>query len=254
MEVAQADLAGSSVVVPPDPASSSVVPVASTVAPSGPLPRRVTVVGDSQARALVANAPDLTGRLELSNGAVEGCGLADAGRIVTSASYRRSFDECQGWQAKWADAAAQHQAQVVLVVIGAWDVFDRTVDGVTVAFGSPESDAYLSGQIRSGIQAVRATGARVALMEVPCMRPIAAGGLDKLPERGEDQRVAHLNDLLRAAAAEDPANVFFVTGPTQWCNDESVATDVNLRWDGVHYYKPGAQLVFDTIAGALMAL
>lgn len=250
-----------SIVVPPDPNAASTTSgvvdggaVSSTVAPSGPLPRRVTVVGDSQARALVANAPDLTGRLELSNGAVEGCGLADRGRIVTSASYRRSFDECAGWPAKWAAAAGDNQAQVVLVVLGAWDVFDRTEGDVTIAFGTPEADAYLSGQLRAGIQAVRATGARVALLEVPCMRPIAAGGLDKLPERGEDQRVAHLNDLLRSAAAEDPANVFFVPGPVQWCTDEAVATDVNLRWDGVHYYKPGSQLVFDTISGALIAL
>ena len=46
----------------------------------------------------------------------------------------------------------------------------------------------------------------------------------------------------------------FVEGPDEWCADEAVATDVGLRWDGVHVYKPGAKLIYDTIAPALLAL
>ena len=33
-----------------------------------------------------------------------------------------------------------------------------------------------------------------------------------------------------------------------------MATDVGMRWDGVHVYKPGAKLIFDTIAPALLAM
>ena len=40
----------------------------------------------------------------------------------------------------------------------------------------------------------------------------------------------------------------FVEGPDAWCADEAIATDVGMRWDGVHVYKPGAKLIFDTIA------
>ena len=46
----------------------------------------------------------------------------------------------------------------------------------------------------------------------------------------------------------------FVEGPDAWCADEAVATDVGMRWDGVHVYKPGAKLIYDTIAPALLAL
>ena len=75
-----------------------------------------------------------------------------------------------------------------------------------------------------------------------------------LPERADDGRVAHLNQLLRQVAAADPANVSFVSGPTEWCGDQAIATNLGYRWDGVHVYKPGAKLIYETIAPALLAI
>ena len=88
------------------------------------------------------------------------------------------------------------------------------------------------------------------------MRPVDARGarVPPLPERGDDARVAHLNSLLRHAAARDPDHLAFVEGPDEWCNDESIATDVDFRWDGVHVYSKGAKLVLETIAPALLAI
>ena len=217
------------------------------------LPVKVAVVGDSQASALVKNAPEGLGRyLTVRNGAVEGCGLVDRGSIVTDARFRRDFGNCKGWPQRWA-RSAQGQA-VTLVVLGAWDVFDIRRDGTTARFGSPEEDDYLSGQLRSGIAAITAAGSRAALLEVPCYRNVDGGGLVALPERSHDDRTRHLNDILRAAAAADPAHVTFVPGPSAWCSDPSVATDLAYRWDGVHYYRPGAKLVFDTITPELIAI
>ncbi len=52
--------------------------------------------------------------------------------------------------------------------------------------------------LRSGIDAMLAEGADVGLLEVACMRPInvEGAGVPALPERGDDARMAHLNDLL----------------------------------------------------------
>jgi hypothetical protein len=88
------------------------------------------------------------------------------------------------------------------------------------------------------------------------MRPqdVEGAGVPALPERGDDARVAHVNELLRAVAASDPGRVTFVEGPDEWCDDETVATDVGMRWDGVHVYRPGAALVFTAIVPALLAL
>jgi hypothetical protein len=75
-----------------------------------------------------------------------------------------------------------------------------------------------------------------------------------LPERGDDQRVRHVNELLRRAAADNPSTTTFVSGPGEYCTDPVIAADLAYRWDGVHPFKPGANLTFTAIATALLAI
>jgi peptidoglycan/LPS O-acetylase OafA/YrhL len=220
------------------------------------LPRSVVIIGDSQAHSLAINLPrGVEATFTISNGAINGCGVIESGRLVTARSgFRRTFDDCEGFASRWASSA--QGKEVALVVLGAWEVFDLEVDGQLIAFGSPAGDALLRRQITTGVQALVGVGTQVALLEVPCMRPIDApgAGVPALPERGDDARVAHLNDLLREVAAADPAHVTFVEGPDAWCSDPAIATDLAYRWDGVHVYKPGAKLILETITPALLAI
>jgi hypothetical protein len=232
------------------PSSGAVV---GTLPPN--LPRRVTVVGDSQATALMRNAPKGIGStLDLDDGALDGCGLYDEGSIHTTANFRRVFGNCEGWPDEWAEAAAEGQAQITLVVLGAWDVFDLDRDDGLLRFATPEYDAYVTTQLQRGVDALVGAGSKVALLEVPCYEPVDGGGLVALPERGDEARTSHLNELFRQVAAANPATVTFISGPTEWCDDPAIATDLGYRWDGVHYYRPGAKLVFETIAPQLLAI
>jgi peptidoglycan/LPS O-acetylase OafA/YrhL len=229
-------------------------PVVPSTAPV--LPRHVAIVGDSQAHSLAINLPDGIGdTFVITDGSVEGCGVHDSGRVLSARDgFSSSFSICEGWQQEWAAAAAQ--ADVALVVLGAWDVFDIEIDDTTYVFGTPEFDQLFTTELRSGIDAMVAEGAKVALLEAACMRPqdVDGAGVPALPERGDDARIAHLNELMRGVASADPANVTFVAGPTAWCNDEVIATDLGHRWDGVHVYKPGAKLIYETIAPALLEI
>ncbi len=220
------------------------------------LPVDVAIVGDSQAHSLSVNQPSGIGStFDIHNGSVSGCSVFDAGAVVSERQgFTNSFEQCDGWQEEWSDAA--DGADVALVVIGAWDVFDIEANGATVSFGSPEFDRLFAANLRTGIAAMAEPGMRIGLLEVPCMRPedVSGAGVPALPERRDDARVAHLNDLLRSVAAADPAQVEFVTGPTAWCADEAIASNLDYRWDGVHVYREGAGLVFDTIAPSLLQL
>jgi len=240
---------------PPTPAASS-APTTTDPPPPPELPVDIAIVGDSQANALAINLPTgIDTTFDIRNGSVNGCSVFDEGSVVSSRhGFHNSFERCRGWQAEWADAS--DGADVALVVIGAWDVFDLEHDGATITFGSPGFDRLFSTNLRSGIEAMAAGGARVGLLEVPCMRPqdVKGAGVPALPERGDDARVAHLNTLLRSIALADPARVGFVTGPKAWCGNEAIATDLDYRWDGVHVYRAGAGLIFDTIAPALLTL
>jgi hypothetical protein len=238
---------------------NSTAPTVATVPPvQPPGPARMVIVGDSQAHALAINLPSgIESAFTISDGSVEGCSVYDDGKVRSQrSSFSRSFADCGGWADKWGKAASKAHAQIALVVLGAWDVFDVEVGGQLIPFHTPAADQRFITDLGTGVAALRAAGSKVALLEVPCMRPkdVKGAGVPALPERGDDARVAHLNDLLRQVAAADPANVSFVSGPTEWCNDPAIATDLGYRWDGVHVYKPGAKLIYETIAPALLAI
>jgi peptidoglycan/LPS O-acetylase OafA/YrhL len=243
--------------VAPAPSAPTVASAAPSVLPV--LPRRVVIVGDSQGHSLAVNLPEGIGdTFVISDGSLDGCSVYDSGNVrSTRAGFANSFARCSGWQEEWAAAVRDNGAEIALVVLGAWDVFDlETGDGEVLTFGTAAWDGHVRAQLQSGVEAVANAGARVALLEVPCMRPqdVDGAGVPALPERGDDARVAHLNELLRAVAADDPATVAFVEGPDEWCGDEAVATDLGVRWDGVHVYKPGAALIYAAITPALLAL
>lgn len=244
---------------PMNPSSSipSVVTTPTAPVTAARVPRSLVIVGDSMAHSLKVNLPaGIEGTFSVADGSVEGCSVYDSGAAVSSRKgFTRSFKGCAGWDAKWAAAAQQGGAEVALVVLGAWDVFDVKVDGRTLPFGSAENDQRFTAGLQRGIDALAGVGAKVALLEVACMRPqdVKGAGVPALPERGDDSHVAHLNDLLRSTAAANPATTVFVTGPPEYCT-EPIASDLAYRWDGVHAFKPGAKLTFEAIAGQLLAI
>ena len=239
------------------PVGSSSVPAVVTPVTTASLPRRLVIVGDSTAHALAVNLPSgIQGTFSIGDGSVDGCSVYDSGTAVSTRPYSTSFERCAGWQTKWKTATQKAHAQVALVVIGAWDVFDVKVGGQTLPFGSAANDQRFVAGIQKGIDALVAAGAKVALLEVPCMRPkdVKGAGVPALPERGNDQHVAHVNDLLRPVAASNAATTTFVTGPQQYCTDPAIATSLAYRWDGVHAYKPGAKLTFEAVAQQLLSI
>ncbi len=227
-----------------------------TVAPAPPTTATLAIVGDSQANALAINLPDgiATTFPTVYNGSVPGCSVYDSGTARSSVDVNNNFVVCQGWEDDWAYGA--RGADVALVVVGGWDVFDVVLDGETIPFASPELDARFVEQLQVGIDAMLAEGVNVALLEQACMRPISVegAGVPALPERGDDARVAHVSGLMQQVADSYGPEVAFIEGPDEWCTNETIATDLNLRWDGVHVFQPGAKLIMESIAGDLLEL
>ena len=246
--------------VPTTVASASSLPAASTTTTTiAKLPRRLVIVGDSQAHSLAINKPSgIEKTFVITDGSIDGCGIYDRGVGVggTNGNFRRNFANCVGFEKSWTKSATKAQADVALVVLGAWEVLDLKINGFTFAVNTSPADTMFRTQMKRGIDALRATGATVALLEVACMRPVDSKGgpVPALPQRGDDTRTRHLNDLLREIAAPEDDGVFFVSGPKQWCSDSEISTSLSYRWDGVHAYKPGAKLIFETIATSILQL
>jgi len=245
-------------VVPTTVATATTISSATTTT-IAKLPRKLVIVGDSQAHALAVNKPPgIEKTFTISDGSIDGCGVYDSGVGVggSNGKFRRSFVHCVGFEKRWASSATKAKADVALVVIGAWEVFDVQVNGFTFKLGTGPADTFFTTQITRGIAALRKTGATVALLEVACMRPIdsAGGPVPALPQRADDARTGHLNDLMRTIAAHYGDGVYFISGPKQWCTDKSISSSTAYRWDGVHVYRPGAKLIFETIARAILQL
>jgi hypothetical protein len=216
----------------------------------------LAIVGDSQANALAINLPSGIDSAfpEVANGSVDGCGVQDSGSVESAVTFGNNFAICDGWQDEWADAASG--ADVALVVVGAWDLFDVVDGDERYTFGTAAGDRYFAAGLMSGIDAMLAEGANVGLLEIPCMRPVDVdgAGVRALPERGDDDRVAHLNGVVRWVASQYGPEVEVIDGPDEWCSDEAIATDLGYRWDGVHVYRPGAKLIMETVAPQLLQL
>jgi hypothetical protein len=143
-------------------------------------------------------------------------------------------------------------------MIGGWDEFDDRVGGTKLTFGSTAWDTYYSARLDSAMATLRATAApRIELALLPCYRPIPEPGSGYWPERGDDWRTRHVNALLtaylRANAGTGPGTLAALYPPGAFCTDPSIASNVDYRWDGLHYYKPGSALYFETAIPQLLA-
>jgi peptidoglycan/LPS O-acetylase OafA/YrhL len=221
-------------------------------------PRRVVLVGDSQAQSIFLNRPEgIEDSIVLSDGSINGCGIFDRGEVVSpQTNFSMSVSHCAGWEEKWATSAKKANAQIALIVIGAWEVLTLKTPERYYTFNTPEADAHFLSQLQKGINALSKEGIMVALLEVPCMRPrnVEGQGTRALPERRSDNRTKHLSELLRYSARSNPSSTVFVEGPEEWCTSVEIANDIAYRWDGVHVWKKGAKLILETISNSLMSM
>jgi hypothetical protein len=217
-------------------------------------PLRVAVVGDSQGMTLILNQPpDAAGYVRLLDDTTEGCGLL-GGRITSSSGARRDLDaECGDPAAKWAARAGREQVDVAVLMIGAWDLFDERVGGTALPFGAPTWDQYFGARLASAVSGLRDAGVpRIDLALLPCYRPVGTGTA-QWPERGDDGRTRHVDALLTAFAGDAANHTALLYPPAGFCSDPVVSVSRAYRWDGVHYYKPGALLYLRTAIPQLLA-
>jgi hypothetical protein len=234
--------------VPTDSGPAPTLSLSTPPISAGGIPR-VSIFGDSQGMTLLANKPaDLSKYLTVSDATIEGCGVL-VGKVASRSGEKRNLAAaCDGWLDRWTASAAKQKPQIALVMIGAWELFDLTTDKGTLTFASPDWDANLRDALNRGVTALKKAGAVVALSLLPCYRPVK-GSAGYWPERGEDSRTRHVNDVLRKVEG-----VRLIEPPAQFCDDPAIAGSTDYRWDGVHYYKPGAALYFETTIPQLVKL
>jgi lysophospholipase L1-like esterase len=219
------------------------------------------VVGDSQAATLaqgVQAAPGVYGLSHLPgyvvwNRAILGC------PIISAPTFR--FDgnditnKCGGagfWQEQWPADVAQFAPDAVVVMAGAWDVFDVVQpDGTILHPGDPEWTAMYSQDVRQlfrSLGASGASGASVVALKPPCWGESTLVGTDQqIAERLDPARVKAVDDVWTKVANEE--GITLLDLDSMLC--PGGATDPGLRPDGAHFSGAGADAAAVPVAKAV---
>jgi peptidoglycan/LPS O-acetylase OafA/YrhL len=224
-------------------------------------PVSVMVLGDSvavtMALGLKREGPGLG--LLVDNKGTLGCGFlpGDEELDVYSKWSTVKADTCREWRSTWLSDVDASQPDVVVLLFGAWDVFDLKVGGRLLEVGTPEWQAYALEELGHTVDVASARGAKVVLLTSPCFKPRDLGlGADS-EARLNPKRVDDLNDVYREFARQHADQVVISDLNGLVC-PEGEYTDVtidgvHLREDGVHFTSAGADLVARWLAPEIIA-
>lgn len=230
----------------PKPAQSPLVDTAALIGPEVPVevsrpPQphkpgelRVAVFGDSIAWTLMRYLPDTPG-MQFRDFTTIGCGIARGGPYEYVGQELPQKPECDAWPARWAQRISYERPDVVLLVVGRWEVVDRMNEGRWTHIGEPGYDAYLRGELTRALDILGSTGAQIVVTTEPYNRRAEKADGSLYPE-DQPARVDRWNALLRSVVA-DRSNATVLDLNKKLSPNGVYTTKVDgirVRSDGVH--------------------
>jgi len=205
--------------------------------PSGQLApgtKRVAVFGDSVAWTLMRYLPPTAG-LSFTNYTTIGCGVARGGPYRYAGETLNQKPECDAWPSRWSQRINHDRPDVVLLIIGRWEVVDRVNEGDWTHIGDDAYDAYLRGEMQRALDILTSTGARVVVTTEPYNRRGERADGSLYPE-DQPARADRWNTLLRSVIGKRP-DVTVLDLNEKLCPNGYYTTKVDgikMRSDGVH--------------------
>lgn len=206
------------------------------------------IIGDSVGFSLGYNFPKQAFPGINPTAAVDfGCGTAEQS-IVIDGKRQPTESECSDIFQHWADGVGSTKPKVIVWTLGPWEVFDHYVDGKTLKVGSAAYSSYLQSRLELGLQTMDKAGPHgpIVIPTVPCLgQPkYLVGGVNMATDRNDPKRAAAVNKILQSFAAKHPKTVHLVNPGELVCPSGKFTEKVHgvqMRDDGVHYTKAGAQ-------------
>jgi hypothetical protein len=210
------------------------VEVRSAAGTSTPGTKRVAVFGDSVAWTLMRYLPPTPG-LSFTNYTTIGCGVARGGPYRYAGETLNQKPECDAWPSRWSQRINHDRPDVVLLIIGRWEVVDRVNEGDWTHIGDDAYDGYLHGELQRALDILTSTGARVVVTTEPYNRRGERADGSLYPE-DQPVRADRWNTLLRSVIGKRP-DVTVLDLNKKLCPNGYYTTKVDgikMRMDGVH--------------------
>ena len=169
---------------------------------SPPGPSSVAVFGDSVAWTLMRYLPPTPG-LSFTDYTTIGCGVARGGPYRYAGETLNQKPECDAWPSRWSQRINHDRPDVVLLIIGRWEVVDRVNEGDWTHIGDDAYDEYLRGELRRALDILTSTGARVVVTTEPYNRRGERADGSLYPE-DSPIRADAWNTLLRSVVGKRP--------------------------------------------------
>mgnify|MGYP000684064229 FL=1 len=202
--------------------------------PGAPGDLRVAVFGDSIAWTLMRYLPATPG-VHFADYTTIGCGIARGGPYEYVGRELDQKPECDAWPSRWRQRITYERPDVVLLVVGRWEVVDRMNEGRWTHIGEDAYDSYLRGELRRALDILGSTGARIVVTTEPYNRRAEKPDGSLYPE-DQPARVDAWNDLLRGVVAERPnatvADLNEKLSPNGYY--QTRVDGIRMRADGVH--------------------
>lgn len=210
------------------------------------------LLGDSQSYGLRAYYGNLIDGLAVNGSTQLGCGTLLPERHVDGQTVP-NLPACAEWEARWTQEVALLEPDVVVLMLGLGELYDRWVGGSVVRFGTKAYRDWLYAEIDRRRELVEDDAQRFALTTVLCMRVSADAADQHAQIANEFERLGWLNDTIRAYGADHPEVAVIDLHSTVCADGYAERVDgVTLRDDGLHLNEQGAALVWERLGSDLI--
>ena len=210
------------------------VEVAPPPRPGAPGDMRVAVFGDSIAWTLMRYLPATPG-VHFADYTTIGCGIARGGPYEYVGQELDQKPECDAWPSRWSQRISYERPDVVLLIVGRWEIVDRMNEGRWTHIGDEAYDSYLRAELRRALDILGSTGARIVVTTEPYNRRAEKPDGSLYPE-DHPERVDTWNELLRGVVDDRPnvtvADLNDKLSPNGYYTTK--VDGIRMRSDGVH--------------------
>jgi peptidoglycan/LPS O-acetylase OafA/YrhL len=232
-------------------------PLQASPFPPAPVPAgesSVLLVGDSVGSSLVSGFPAATHPdVAMRSATVLGCGLGPQ-QLANDGYVGPPNPACDEVFGTWRDAVERVDPDVVVLMLGPWEVADRVEGGRVVTPGSRAFEESLTRRLAEAHEVLTAAGARLIVPNVPCYAAGGWSGDGETPPwlaalRDDPRRVAAVNAVLgRFVMSHSDVTAVDLAG---WLcpggNDLRERQGVRVRSDGVHFTPEGAAMAWNDV-------